>query len=252
MAFGYLNWNNTIPDNQNKSCNKSVISNIDFLNLKVENDNIDLVYNVESRFKTRVTKEKLHNAKTIIDILPEKATKSIASYYYSRVSILEGNTETDQSDIGNSEVLTDGQIKVLQSADYSTNIYIRSDYKVENEAIGSFENDYLTYFITIIPEKEAEYTSGYDALIKYLRVQSKDKTQVITKDQLKPGKVNFTVTKDGTVAKVKLTSTSGYTSVDIALVELINNMPEKWNPAMNSKGEKVDQEFVFFFGLEGC
>jgi hypothetical protein len=33
---------------------------------------------------------------------------------------------------------------------------------------------------------------------------------------------------------------------------MITNMPGKWNPATNSKGEKVDQELVFFFGRQGC
>lgn len=55
-----------------------------------------------------------------------------------------------------------------------------------------------------------------------------------------------------TIAHVKLTETSGYTSVDKGLVELITTMTGKWDPATNSKGESVNQELVFFFGLEGC
>ena len=30
------------------------------------------------------------------------------------------------------------------------------------------------------------------------------------------------------------------------------NMPQTWIPATNAKGEKIDQELVFFFGMEGC
>ena len=111
--------------------------------------------------------------------------------------------------------------------------------------------DYV-YYLTVIPEKEAAYASGHDALIAYLKENSKDKTAIIKEDKLQPGKVNFTITKNGTIANVKLTSTSGYTSVDKALIELITYMPEKWDPATNSKREKVDQELVFFFGLAGC
>jgi len=81
---------------------------------------------------------------------------------------------------------------------------------------------------------------------------SKEKTAIIKRDKLQPGRVSFTVTKDGAIKNVKLTSTSGYTSVDKTLVELITKMPKKWKPATNSKGDKVDQELVFFFGVAGC
>ncbi|MEL7004495.1 MAG: hypothetical protein AAFN93_17440 [Bacteroidota bacterium] len=60
------------------------------------------------------------------------------------------------------------------------------------------------------------------------------------------------VTKNGTLENVRLTATSGYPSVDELMVELIDSLPAKWNPAENSEGEKVDQELVFFFGLMGC
>ena len=44
----------------------------------------------------------------------------------------------------------------------------------------------------------------------------------------------------------------GYPSVDDELIKIITNMPKKWESAANSKGEKVNQEFVFFFGTPGC
>ncbi|MEL7004496.1 MAG: hypothetical protein AAFN93_17445 [Bacteroidota bacterium] len=64
--------------------------------------------------------------------------------------------------------------------------------------------------------------------------------------------MSFTVTKNGTLENVRLTATSGYPSVDELMVELIDSLPAKRNPAENSEGEKVDQELVFFFGLMGC
>jgi hypothetical protein len=36
------------------------------------------------------------------------------------------------------------------------------------------------------------------------------------------------------------------------MTELITNFPGTWEPAENSKGEKVDQELVVSFGLMGC
>ena len=251
-AFGYMHWSNTVTDQKETSCSKTFFFDNVLVNTFTKQGDIDLFFDVDSRFGTTITKENLNKAKSIIDILPRKATQSIVTYYSARVSILDDNQETDQRETGNSEVLNDAQIKLLQATDYSTKIYIRADYKQKNRETGELEDSYLTYFITIVPEKEAEFVNGHDALIDYLKQGSKEKTAIIKKDKLQPGKVSFTVTKEGTIANVKLTSTSGYPSVDEALVDLITNMPGKWNPAMNSKGEKVSQELVFFFGLQGC
>lgn len=211
--------------------------------------NLDLIYKVESRFMTRITKEKLHNAKSIIDILPKKATQFMETYENVRVSILGNDGEI--TEIGVSEILNEAQLKLLQSADYSTNFHINADCKQKTEFGKLYDYD-LVYYMTVVPEKEAEFTGGQDALIQYLKTNTQETTTVITKDKLQPGKVNFTVTKDGKITNVKLDSTSGFPSVDEKLIETIENMPKKWTPATNAKGENVDQELVFFFGLEGC
>lgn len=247
VAFGYVNWSNAVTDQEETYCSKTVDFNYDFVNVSYKPADLDLFYHVDSRFMTTITKENLLKARSIVDILPAKATKSIKSYQSVQVDIIDKASVS-----GDNEVLNAVQIKLLQSADYSTNIFIRSDYKVKNADSGELEDSYLTYYITIIPEKEAEFTGGKDALISYLKENSKDKTSIIKQDKLQPGKVSFTVTKEGKIANVKLTSTSGYSSVDEALVQLITKMPEKWEPAENSKGEKVDQELVFFFGTVGC
>ena len=225
MAFGYINWDH----------NKQV--------------DLDLVYNVDSRFMTTITKEDLHKATSVLDIVPKEAEGWWkVSFQAVTVAVLQDGGEI--SEIGKHKVLNAAQIKLLQSIDYSTNFYIKARGTDIHPETGIIE-DYV-YYITIIPEKEAEYTSGHDALIAYLKENSKEKTTIIKEDQLRPGKVSFTMTKEGTIVNVKLTETSGYPSVDEELVKIITNMPEKWKPAENSKGEKVDQEFVFFFGTQGC
>ena len=88
--------------------------------------------------------------------------------------------------------------------------------------------------------------SGLDA-IRGGRTQ-----RIIKKDQLRPGKVHFTITPEGKIGTVQMRETSGYPAIDAHLVELINNMPGEWIPATNAQGKKVEQEWVFFFGFEGC
>lgn len=250
MAFGFSNWDGTNTGLEIQKCIKEVETTSELANLKKENEKLDLLYDVDSRFIATITKKDLHNAQSIIDILPENATVASAKYKYARVSILEDVTETE-SEQGLNEILNDAQKKLLQTVDYSTNIYIRADFKVGNEFFETPQNDYLTYFITVVPEKEAEFSKGQDALLDYLRENSKEETSIITSDKLKAGKVHFTITKEEEIANVYLSSTSGYESVDKALIKLIKNMPS-WNAATNSKGEKVDQELIFFFGLKGC
>ncbi len=38
----------------------------------------------------------------------------------------------------------------------------------------------------------------------------------------------------------------------LKMENLMNNLPGTWMPAKNEKGEKVAQELVFFYGIEGC
>jgi len=219
----------------------------DFLNFDYPADPDELLYKVESRFLARISKSELDKAKTIIDILPRKATNNIQAYNYSRVSILDDHIETDRRAIADNEILTKAQINLIQSTNDSGNIYIRSDYENKNGL-----NDYLTYFISVVPEQQAFYNDGYASLINYLKANTAEEVKVITKDGLKGGKVQFTITKEGLISNVSLTSTSGYKSVDKVLVETIENIPGEWTPASNGSGKKVDQEYVFFFGMEGC
>jgi hypothetical protein len=211
--------------------------------------NPNLFYKVDSRFIANISKKNLHNAKTIIDILPKEATKTMESYQNVTVSIL-GN-EGEITEIGINEVLNEAQLKLLQSADYSSNIHISATCKESNGFGRSWDYD-LVYYMTVIPEKEAEFTYGQEALIEYLKANSKSKTTVIRADKLQPCRINFTISKEGKITNVKLDATSGYPSVDEALIDLLINMPQTWIPATNAKGEKINQELVFFFGMEGC
>jgi hypothetical protein len=239
----------TLTNKAEMASAKTVAFEKTFLTAVDRQINPDLIYKVESRFIANITKEDLHNAKTIIDILPKEATKTMESYQGVIVSIL-GN-EGEITEIGRNEVLNEKQVKLLQSADYSSNIHITAKCKESNEFGRLWDYD-LVYYMTVIPEKEAEFTYGQEALIEYLKTNSKSKTAVIRADKLQPCRINFKVTKEGKIKNVKLDSTSGYPSVDEALIDLLTNMPQTWIPATNTKGEKIDQELVFFFGSEGC
>ena len=229
MAFGYKNWNDA--------------------------EKPDLVYNIDSRFMATISKENLHKATSVVDVVPKESEWSKVSFLNMTVAVLQDGGEIHE--VGDNEVFNEDQIKLLQSIDYSTHFYLKGRGKRKGAGPDGLKDNKedefdFAYYLTVIPEKEAEYTAGYDALITYLKRKSKEATAIIEQDKIQPGRVNFTVTKTGAIENVLLDSSSGYPSVDKKMVGLISNLPKKWNPATNSKGEKVDQELVFFFGVQGC
>lgn len=110
----------------------------------------------------------------------------------------------------------------------------------------------LPPYLYVPLEKQAAYEGGKDALMEYLKVNSKEARVGMSMDELPPFKLLFTVTKKGTVENARLDGTSGYLSIDLKMVELIAKAPGTWKPAENAKGEKVDQEQMVPFGLTGC
>ena len=245
-AFGFMKHKNQETDQEVLPKIKTVALNNDTTNKKAT---LDLVYHVDSRFIATITKEKLNKATSILDIVPKKAKDWWnTSFHTVTVAVLQEGNEI--SETGNNKALNTAQINLLKTTDYSTNFYINARGNSIHPETERIEN--YAYYFTIIPEKEATYTRGHDALINYLKENSKGKTVIIKMNKLKPGKVSFTVSKNGLIKNVKLSSTSGYPSIDKLLIELITKIPRTWEPAENYKGEKVDQELTFFFGLMGC
>ncbi|MCB9235224.1 MAG: energy transducer TonB [Bacteroidia bacterium] len=210
----------------------------------------ELVYNVDSRFIANITRENLRKAKKVTEIFPPESTRDIDSYREVKVAILHGKEETVA--LGENEQLNPNQIRLLQTADYSTDFYLRALCKWKNPETGSLDLRELVYYFTIIPEKEAEFKSGYDELISYLKTNTREQTARLDRDKLQPGRVGFTVTQTGAIKGAEISSSSGFSEVDETLVKLISGMSGQWNPAQNALGEPIEQKLYFFFGMMGC
>jgi len=250
-AFGIINWNHSAADEVETSGNMSVAS-VDQMVMDVNNNAIyDFFYGIGTRFNS-IKRDKLLKAKSFDDFIGKDHAGRIVSYKSLSVIILEDSKQTNIKETGDSGVLTAQQLKLLHSADYSTNIMIRADYTEYKNMAGEFEDSYWTPHLTIVPEKQALYAKSMDVLIDYLRENSKEITANVKKDKVQPGKLYFTVTKNGTISNVRVMSTSGFPSIDESMIELITKMPGIWEPAENSKGEKVDQDLVLSFGSMGC
>jgi len=147
-------------------------------------------------------------------------------------------------------MLSKEQKRILHSVEITNNINVLINYKVKNHQTGRLDDKKLNYILTVIPEKEAEYNGGYDKLIRYFEEKSKSEIAAIKSGQLETAFIQFTVTEKGEISDIDLKKTSGYSQIDKLMFELIRDMP-KWNPAENSKGEKVSQNFEFALAAPG-
>ena len=246
-AYGFTKWNDAVAEQNNEiaKLDKQVVKKL------YNKEAPRFFYAVGTRFGA-IKKEDIDKAKSIDDFLDVEQMDKIVYLKSTSVIIIINDEQSEIRESGNSKTLNRAQLKLLQSSDYSTNFIVRVEYRQMNKEIGELEDSYSTPHLTIVPEKQAVYVSGEDALIDYLRKNSKEPVALVDEDKLKPAKLYFTVTKEGAISNLKLDRTSGDTSIDAKMVELIKNLPGKWEPAENSKGKKVDQELVFSFGLMGC
>ncbi len=251
MAFGLINRNLSTIDLLEPPVSEDIASNTQAL--KTINNSIftDFIYDVGPRFGG-IKKVDLDNLRSFSDIIGEEHAQRIVYYRSLSVTFLYNDRPTDIKETGNDGVFTADQIKLLQSATYSTNILITADYQEKNIETGQIEASSWTPYLTVIPEKQAEYANGKDALKTYLKENSEKSRVNVQPDKLQPAKLYFTVSKEGMIENVRLDRTSNFPAVDETMIELITNAPGKWIPAENSKGEKVDQELVVSFGLMGC
>ena len=222
---------------------------------KTKNKNFtDFIYDVGPRFNF-IKKSDLDKARSFSDFIADEHAERIVLYKKLSVIVLDGDEKTDireTDNTGNSGNLTPAQIKLLQSSDYSTNLLIWADYREKSFEDGQLQNSTWTPYLSVVPETQAVYLDGKDALKKFLKEETEAVRVNVEADLLKPAKLFFTVTKNGTIENVYLDRTSGYPSVDKKMIELITKTPGTWVPAQNIKSEKVDQELVVSFGLKGC
>lgn len=241
--------NNEIEESTNDDL-ALVNSNIEPLNT---NKIPDLSFGVDSR-GAAIKKVDIDKATTIYDFLNEGEKQQIAHLNFTEIIIIKDGEQTDIREHGNSDQLTDAQIKLLRSAELFTQFSIKTVFKARHTETGKLEERFFNPYLTIVPEKQATYVNGKEALINYFKDNSKDNMHIIKGDNFNAVMLYFTVTKEGKISNVyqELMKT-GYPSIDEKFMELIKNMPGEWTPAENTKGEPIDQELVFTFGpRDGC
>ncbi|MDH3698803.1 MAG: hypothetical protein OEQ81_09070 [Flavobacteriaceae bacterium] len=208
-------------------------------------------FDLGPRFKG-IKKSELNKATSFADFIGQKHANRIIKYKSLSVIELDDDKQTDRKITTNSGELTQAQREHLQAAGLSTNVLIWAEYTEKWEESGLVEDSYWTPHLTVVPEKQAVYVVGEKAFIDYLEENIPEFRNFLRKEQLQPGRIYFTVGKEGTITQVELQATSGIPEMDEKLVKLVHEAPGKWTPAENVKGEKVAQVLVVFFGSLGC
>lgn len=178
------------------------------------------------QFSTSIKKEKLSDARSLSDVMPQYNPESMMKHIAWEISATCNGEKTTIP--GTGDMLNDGQKKILNSADPGTEIFVNFTYKYTK----------IQYYTFVVPDMEAEYPGGTNALWNKL---SESIFAKFPDKKLFPV-LTFIIDEEGQTSDIKLIESSSDPAVDKLLVDALSNMP-KWKPAQNSKGIKVKQEF---------
>lgn len=253
VFIGFTNWSAKETTEVNSSNSKTLA--FEDQNMKRSNSKAipELYYGVDTRFAA-IKKSDIDKATTIYDFLNEGEKQQIAHLNSVEIIVIKDNQQSELREYGDSDQLTDAQIQLVRSRAYFNHFTVRTEFKAKNKETGKLEERFFGPHITVVPDQQATYVDGKEALITYLKDNSKDAMNVIKGDQLGAIKISFLISKEGEVSSVKHDAMSTeYPSIDEKLMQLIKAIPGQWLPAENSKGEKIEQELVFTFGpANGC
>lgn len=251
MAFGLNSINEPVKkaNQEDGQCGESPLNPTrNFIEVKEVNLNGAEV-KVGSRFIWKISESDLHNATSIRDIFPKDVTKGIRNFDQVR---LEQMGDLEISEMGEGERLNQAQLSLIQKMKNGNEFNLKAYYKTVSESSGKSQYDHLIYYFSIVPDQEAVYNSGMEQLEYHLKSVAQKEILRVDRKKWEPGRLSFTISKDGEVTDVNLESTSGFNNVDTKFMEAIMSLPLKWTPAKNHQGEAVEQELILFFGTMGC
>ena len=248
-ALSYI-WAPEKPVNNRVACKKVVDYDLGLLQTLHDIYAPELWMNVGNRFANTVTKEKLHSAKSIVDIVPDHAMEGIRDCEGVVFSVLID--QQDEIEMGDDEFLTPMQLGLAQNTDYGSNILIAANCQYDNPETGKPEFYQFRYYMTVVSHTQAQFPGGNQALIDFLKTATAEEMKTTTKDGLRPGSISFTVGPDGKIQGTKLESTGGYESLDNTLLGLIQKTDGMWEPAVDKEGNNISQELRLSFGKQGC
>ena len=228
---------------------KNAIFTLFLLHLFLFGFSQDLSYDVRGTYQRAIVKEKLNEAKTMIDINPGYPSSWISGYI--SVGVLATCNGIVMQALGANDTLSNEQMNILKKADIGTDIVIDIKYYKEN-SLDEGDIQTINFSFTVIPETEATYPGGHQLLRQYLKENAIDKISQSAATQFQLATVLFSIDENGEVIDSRISMSSGNEEIDDLLIQAIKKM-QKWEPAKDSNGINVRQEFEFSVGtMIGC
>ncbi len=196
-----------------------------------------------------ITKEKLNNVQTLIDINPNYESSWIREYI--SVEILAICKESIKKVVSKNDSLSQSQKDIMNMADLGSVISVVVQYIPENTLTHNDIKE-IEFSFVVDPEHDAKYSGGHRQLKRYLKEKIIDKIPDTTFKNYELAAVKFMVDEDGQIIDPALFWSSNNEKVDELLVDAICNMPI-WEPAEYANGEKIKQEFALTVGnMKSC
>lgn len=217
------------------------------------------MYNLSSPCMNTITKENIHKAERVSDLIPDHRLQ--VQLKNNRISVRDVKLRLEEkrsscnklrSEKWNGNSFSEAQRNLLKSTDYSSTFFLEGYYTDNNLVEDPYQDRYFNYCMTVVPEHQASYKAGNNVFIDYLRTNAAATIATLQDGNLMSGSILFTVSKEGSLSGINLNSTCGYPSVDLRMLELIKRIPGDWDVATNGNGDSVDQSFVFTYGQGGC
>ncbi len=196
-----------------------------------------------------ITKEKLNDARSLIDLDPEYKSSWIRAYISVEISASYNGSK--RKAVSKNDILSQEQKDLMNMADVGTDISVKVQYIPENTLKHNDPKE-ISFTFTIDPESEAKYSGGQQQLNQYLKENVMDKIPAGSFKNYDLAAVKFTINEAGQIVDAHVFETSKDENIDALLLETIRNMP-RWKPAEYAGGTKVKQEFVLTVGnMENC
>ena len=209
---------------------------------------INLLTDVYPLHSRSISAEALNKAATLKDLIEFYPANWIAAYNTVLITVIENGEE--KTFTSKNEKLTAKQMALLAKAKLGSNIQIIVNFKAKNAITGELSDEQLDIGLTVGPYKNAELTGGKKTFIKdleYFFTTNNIAGNYMIDDLLR---INFTVTKNGTVKKTSIVNSSGDSKLDYILLEMLQKN-WTWHPAESENGVKIPCELQFIFGDNG-